>query len=1006
MASSGCVTMVLLGILLTFFPGLNGQRYTVDTFTRTYPARDPKGENGYDRGVSPSDCSQQCRCIALNHLGYKDMAERWFSMGGRADEDSTIIKRTEASVWKEDSEKIHGRDVVCMGLNKIPRPLPHSTVKLTLFGDSSNVTSDSNSNTQITYIRDNSFMNTDSLRQLTISGNNIYILYPYIFRGLKNLRHLALQNNNISHISAASFSTLEYLVELRLSDNMIRFLSPDVFSQLVNLEYLYLNGNKLSAINAHVLRKLINLKHIDLSRNNFRTFSDSAFDGLINLEEMLMNENQIASINSRWLQNLSKQRNLEIRANSITRIDPGSFDAMTNLEQLSLSANGINVISNEAFRNLSKLNTLDIGTNDIGSLEPDCFAGLDALDELDLSSNRLSFINNRTFTATPILRSLDLSKNSITDIQEAALHPLASLQKLDISFNKMKAVKSKTLTGLMELKEVNLEHNLISKVENDAFIVAPLNQLSKITWLSLQFNKIRSLSSYSLYGLPQVKFLNIGHNRLKTINIKSFYTLSSLQHLLLNDNHLNVIEDGLFTNLKQLIELNLAMNKLSAISDNTFVGLRNLETLDCSSNGIESLSPNAFRHFSKLKRLELKGNLLLTFSFSDMLLVKELTHVDLSNNILYEVGFPNEHTHDVQHIDLSMNQLQTLPSDVTNVLASTGNIVLRSNPWSCDCRLEWLSRYASQYKLRILESRGTVCKSPSTSYGMKITDVASHNFRCDNTTVSNSITCHNPPVRFTRQERPIHDGQGRQEAGKWHVEFKGNHSNKTEVCNGLLLHQNWVLTRRVCAEMFLPSNYSDIIVAIGKGDSRAVALHVDYITNTDAANYDFRLVRLVSKRRALSRKDNSPCILTHTQYHQLSHALPEGIFTTRLYHKESQQWRLSVKTGEILLKCGGNGDICVKPKHTLQNGSQHGSPLSMRYQGVWYLAGLGSMVNDYDTKYQKFTPLWAVKDWIASVIHEIDNKCTFQTKKGNPLVLCEGLRLKGVLTVYSGKVFK
>lgn len=38
----------------------------------------------------------------------------------------SLFLGTEAPVWQEDPEDLQGRDVVCMGLNKVPRPLPES----------------------------------------------------------------------------------------------------------------------------------------------------------------------------------------------------------------------------------------------------------------------------------------------------------------------------------------------------------------------------------------------------------------------------------------------------------------------------------------------------------------------------------------------------------------------------------------------------------------------------------------------------------------------------------------------------------------------------------------------------------------------------------------------------------------------------------------------------------------------------------------------------------------
>ena len=86
---------------------------------------DKKGE--YDPRVvrpTPGDCPLQCRCIAMSHLSYRDMAERWKSMGQLHGPVRSGFKGTDAPVWEEDGKHLQSRDVVCIGLVKVPRPLP------------------------------------------------------------------------------------------------------------------------------------------------------------------------------------------------------------------------------------------------------------------------------------------------------------------------------------------------------------------------------------------------------------------------------------------------------------------------------------------------------------------------------------------------------------------------------------------------------------------------------------------------------------------------------------------------------------------------------------------------------------------------------------------------------------------------------------------------------------------------------------------------------------------
>lgn len=210
----------------------------------------------------------------------------------------------------------------------------------------------------------------------------------------------------------------------------------------------------------------------------------------------------------------------------------------------------------------------------------------------------------------------------------------------------------------------------------------------------------------------------------------------------------------------------------------------------------------------------------------------------------------------------------------------------------------------------------------------------------------------------------------------------------------MLITNDWVLTRRACSHAYIPFNATNVLVKVGRKESRDIALNIDHSTDSTAADFDLRLVRLVSKKN--SDLNQLPCILTHAQYHQLSLAIPEAVFTTRLFSNETRKWRLLAKRGKIVQKCDNNGDICLNIKTPVPLNLQ-GSPLSIRYQGIWYLAGLGSTVNSTEAKHPRFTPLWTVKEWIATTIHEIDTKCHFHANEGKTNVLCENLQLNGIV---------
>lgn len=235
---------------------------------------------------------------------------------------------------------------------------------------------------------------------------------------------------------------------------------------------------------------------------------------------------------------------------------------------------------------------------------------------------------------------------------------------------------------------------------------------------------------------------------------------------------------------------------------------------------------------------------------------------------------------------------------------------------------------------------------------------------------------------------------GKKEARNWHVTFQDT-SNANDSCNGLLINENWVITRYNCSRALFMREKSLIKVKIGRRESRKIALSFDYPNEANAVEFDLKLVRLVENDKRKRKPRDIPCLLTHVQFYQLSRAITKGVSTSRAFQNGSQQYRLLSRGGKLQNKCSAKNDICLKFRGDAKNLDFYGSPLSMRYQGIWYVAGIGVGTEMKESK-KSFTPLWGVADWIANAMHQIDTKCTFQSTNGDTRALCENLEIPGV----------
>jgi len=119
-----------------------------------------------------------------------------------------------------------------------------------------------------------------------------------------------------------------------------------------------------------------------------------------------------------------------------------------------------------------------------------------------------------------------------------------------------------------------------------------------------------------------------------------------------------------------------------------------------------------------------------------------------------------------------------------------------------------------------------------------------------------------------------------------------------------------------------------------------------------------------------------------------------------IHIKNKSRWEMAAgyKTRTVTSTYDRMSDICVRASGVKNMTGFHvqGSPLSLQYEGMWYLAGLGSVVPDTQSV-ATFTPLWGVSNWLANTMHEIDSKCTFEMRAKNKTVTCKQLSLDGHL---------
>jgi Leucine-rich repeat (LRR) protein len=236
--------------------------------------------------------------------------------------------------------------------------------------------------------------------------------------------------------------------------------------------------------------------------------------------------------------------------------------------------------------------------------------------------------------------------------------------------------------------------------------------------LNLEQNNIRKIEAETYKGVPRLKSLKLGNNNIRKIHPQAMTDLSYLETLTLNNNKIRKLNNGVFSNLKKLYSIDLSRNKIRLIGEDMFLGLDKLEDLLISGNKLNSVHKLAFRALPNLNSLDLKENRLVSFNFSTVTNMPQLTIMDLSKNHLFWVDIPSTAYLRLKDLLLSDNSLQSLSSNIDNIMGRSSIISLMNNPWTCDCQLKWVLEHSKN--VRLDTTTDVMCKSPPELHGKKV----------------------------------------------------------------------------------------------------------------------------------------------------------------------------------------------------------------------------------------------------------------------------------------------
>ncbi|XP_075572715.1 uncharacterized protein LOC104036200 [Pelecanus crispus] len=359
----------------------------------------------------------------------------------------------------------------------------------------------------VTYLQD-VFSRMVELQHLILSSNNISLISPTAFKGLRRLKALKLLDNKLVELPPEVFDDMVQLQQLIIENNRLKSIEENLFDKLASLEELLLNKNQLTALPSGMLKKLAKLKVLNLSRNYLAALPRNIFSALTRLEKLMLYFNRLSSIES------------------------GMFDSLKELLELFLHSNNIQSIAPDAFHCLHKLRSLTLSRNKLEVLPPGLFLHLHDLSKLTLYRNPLKTLPEVLFGEMKHLGSLWLYHTKLSTIPDFVFSNLTNLELLVLSFNpELSVLPKNAFSGLNELRGLSLHTNNISRLPEGIFL-----SLQKLQNISLFDSRLEALPRNLFHNLKHLQKVYLNSTKVQSLPGDFFTALPELQEVFLVDN--------------------------------------------------------------------------------------------------------------------------------------------------------------------------------------------------------------------------------------------------------------------------------------------------------------------------------------------------------------------------------------------------------------------------------------------------------------------------------------
>lgn len=359
------------------------------------------------------------------------------------------------------------------------RPFPSSLTSLSL------------SQNLLESIPTNALVNLGNLTWLQLRGNLIKSLPVHWFLPSSSLDILDLSHNLLTHFTKDVFTIEPEEVDIRHHKHHSSRALHESTTNRVTIGDLHLDFNLLEDLMGDSFSNVA-IRRLSLSNNKLSTFNNSLFNGPLeySLQAIDLSFNLFNVIPSA-IGNLKRITSLFVKGNQVTHLSEELFvGCKDHLQSLDLSGNSFQRIPSEGLRWTSRLLRLNLQDNVINKVA---------------DSDLTSWANG--------LLSLSLAKNNLESISVNAFRHTKNLKELRLSFNQIHHTSTQALAPLRHTL-VLLELTSALAPSTSALLMKDISLLSRLEWLDLDLNSLKSLSVDSLTSLPSLLHVDLEGNRM------------------------------------------------------------------------------------------------------------------------------------------------------------------------------------------------------------------------------------------------------------------------------------------------------------------------------------------------------------------------------------------------------------------------------------------------------------------------------------------------------------